>query len=148
MTPKEAVDSILEKAPAILKQDKYHAPMLFVFREKEDAIVLPVFKDADSKHEAMLAAGRKVAHLHPYCVALISEAWMAKQIPPEGKAVHDMPDKQECLHVVAQNIEGEMQAAAIPFSRVGGEILLGETMYAPYAESYLLELFWKGVERR
>jgi len=147
MTPKEAIDSVLDKAPATLKEDKYHNPILFVFGEKANAMVLLEFKDSDSKHKAMLAAGKKVAHLRPYCVAFISEAWMAKEIPPEGKEVHDMPDKEECLVVVAQNRQGETQSAAIPFSRVAGEIVLGETIYAPYTEAYLLKLFWKGTKK-
>ena len=129
----------------MLKKDRYHAPMLFVFGESENAVVLIDFKDTDSRHAVMLAAGRRVSFLQPYCVAFVSEAWMAKRFPPEGMEVHDMPDKEECLQIVAQNEEGETQAAAIPFTRVASEILLGETMYAPQAESYLLELFWKGT---
>ena len=145
MTPKQAIDSILEQAPAILKEDKHHAPVLFVFGEKENAVILIKFTDSDSKHMAMLDIGRKMAHLGPYCIAFVSEAWMAKRMPTKGKEIHDMPDKQECLQVTAQNKEGVTEGAAIPFSRIGGDILLGETMYAPYTESYLFNLFWKGV---
>lgn len=145
ITPKQAVAHIVEQAPAILKQDKGHAPMLFVFGDIDNGAVLLDFRDADSKHRAMLAAGEKASYLQPYCVAFVSEAWMSKTIPSEGKAVHDMADKEECLIVVAQNKDGETESAAIPFSRVGGEILLGETLYAPDTEAYLLKLFWKGV---
>ena len=145
ITPREAIDSIIDKAPEILQQDKHHAPMLFVFGEADNAIVLLEFTDADSKHASMLAAGKRVRFLYPYCVALVSEAWISKTIPPKGKAVHDMADKEECLLVAAQNEEGETESAMVPFSRVVGEVLLGETMYAPHAEAYLLRLFWKGV---
>jgi len=145
MTPKEAIDHILEDAPGILQKDKYHAPILFIFGEKENAIALIEFKDSRSKRKAMWAAGIKAAPLQPYCIAFVSEAWMAKQFPPEGKEIHDMPDKEECLVVAAQSIDRETQVAAIPFSRVGGEVILGETIYTPETASYLLELFWRGV---
>jgi len=148
MTPKEALDFVLDKAPAILKKDKYHVPILFVFGERDNAIVGIEFKDAEQKHAAMFLTGKKLAHLHPHCIAFVSEGWMAKRFPPEGKEIHDMPDKEECLVIAAQSINGETQSAAIPFSRVAGEIILGETIYAPAAESYLLELFWKGTTER
>lgn len=147
MTPQEAISSILEQAPHILKEDKHHAPMLFVFGEHENAIVLLEFKDADSKHAAMLTTGQKLAFLKPYCIAFIAEAWMSRTIPPEGKYVSEMPDKEEVLQVVAQNREGEIKAVAIPFSRVGKEILLGEPIESSEVESYLLELFWKGISQ-
>ena len=145
MTSQEAIDRILEQAPHVLKEDKYHAPILFVFGEHENAIVLIDFKDTESKYLAMLTTGKKLAFLKPYCIAFISEAWMSRTVPPEGKYVSDMPDKQEVLQVVAQNLEGEIKAAAIPFSRVGKEILLGEPMESSEVESYLLDLFWRGV---
>lgn len=147
MTPQEAISSILEQAPHILREDKHHAPMLFVFGEHENAIVLLEFRDTDSKHAAMLAAGRKLAFLQPHCIAFVAEAWMSRTIPPEGKRVSEMPDKQEVLQVVAQNQEGEIKAVAIPFSRVGKEILLGEPIESSEVESYLLELFWRGVTK-
>ena len=148
MTPKQAVDTVLERAPAILKKDKYHAPILFVFGQTENAVVLIEFKDAEQKHAAMFLVGKKLSHLHPHCIAFVSEGWMAKRFPPEGKAIHDMPDKEECLVIAAQSINGETQSAAIPFSRVAGEIILGETISSPEAQSYLLELFWKGTRER
>jgi hypothetical protein len=145
LTPKQAIENIIEQAPAVLKKDKYHAPILFIFGEEEDAIVLMHFPKPEAKHKVMTAAGAKASHLHPYCVAFVSEAWMNRTIPPEGKRVAEMPDKQECLIVIAQNKEGETESAAIPFSKVGDEIFLGETEWAPEAESPLLESFWKGV---
>lgn len=148
MTPKEAVDFVLEKAPPLLKKDKGLIPILFVFGEKDNAIVRIEFKNAEQKHAAMFFAGKKLTHLRPHCIAFVSEGWMAKRFPPEGKEIHDMPDREECLVIAAQSINGETQSAAIPFSRVGGEIILGETIYAPAAESYLLELFWKGTTER
>jgi hypothetical protein len=93
----------------------------------------------------MMAAGANAAHLHPYCVAFVSEAWMSRTIPPKGKRVVEMPDKQECLIVVAQNKDAATESAMIPFTRVSDEIFLGETEWAPEAESPLLESFWKGV---
>jgi len=145
MIPQKAIDHILEQAPHVLKEDKYHAPILFIFGEHENAIVLIDFKDTDSKYSAMLTTGEKLAFLKPYCIAFVSEAWMSRTVPPEGKHVSDMPDKQEVLQVVAQNLEGEIKAVAIPFSRVDKEILLGEPMESSEVESYLLELFWRGV---
>jgi hypothetical protein len=147
MTLQEAIDSILEQAPRVLKEDKYHAPILFVLGERENAVVLLDFKDTDSKHATMLTTGQKLAFLKPYCVAFVAEAWMSRTIPPEGKHVSDMPDKEEVLQVVAQNQEGEIKAIAIPFSRVGKEIILGEPIESTEVESYLLELFWKGVRQ-
>jgi len=145
MTLQKAIDSILEQAPQVLKEDKHHAPIFFVFGEHENAVVLLEFKDTDSKHVAMLTTGRKLAFLKPYCIAFVSEAWMSRIIPPEGKHVSDMPDKEEVLQVVAQNQEGNIKAVAIPFSRVGKDILLGEPVESSEVESYLLELFWRGV---
>jgi hypothetical protein len=70
---------------------------------------------------------------------------MSRTIPTEGKTVAQMPDKQECLIVFAQNKDGATESAMIPFTRVSNEIFLGETEWAPKAESPLLESFWKGV---
>ena len=145
MNPQEAIDHILEQAPHMLKEDKYHAPILFVFGEHENAIVLIDFKDIDSKYSAMLTTGKKLAFLKPHCIAFVSEAWISKTFPPENKHVSDMPDKQEALQAIAQNLEGEIKAIAIPFFRVGNEILFGEPIESSEAESYLLELFWRGV---
>jgi hypothetical protein len=145
MTPKQAIENIIEQAPAVLKKDKFHAPILFVFGEKESAVVLLRFPKPELKHKVMMATGAKVAHLRPNCIAFVSEAWMSRTIPPEGKRVAEMPDKQECLIVIAQNKEGETESVAIPFSKVGNEIFLGQTEWAPEAESPLLESFWKGV---
>lgn len=147
MTSQEAIDRILEQAPHVLKEDKYHAPILFIFGEHENAIVLIDFKDTASKYSAMLTTGEKFAFLKPYCIAFVSEAWMSRTVPPEGKYVSDMPDKQEALQVVAQNLEGEVKAAAIPFSRVGNDILFGEPMESSEADSDLLEVFWEGVRQ-
>jgi hypothetical protein len=145
MTPQKAIDSILKQAPQMLKEDKHHAPILFIFGEHENAIVLIEFKDTESKYSAMLTTGRKLAFLKPHCIAFVSEAWISKTFPPEGKNVSDMSDKQEALQAIAQNLEGEIKAAAIPFSRVGKDILFGEPIESSEAESYLLELFWRGV---
>ena len=148
ITPREAIDNIFDKVLATLKEDNYHAPILFIFGKKENAIALLDFKDTESKHEMMLAAGRRARYLEPYCIAFVSEAWMTKDIPSEGKEIHDMPDKQECLHVTAQSKDGVTKGATIPFNRIGKEIFLGETLYAPYIESYLLSLFWQGVNEQ
>lgn len=130
----------------MLKEDKGHAPILFAFGEHENAVALLDFKDTDSKHAAMLAIGQELVFLEPYCIVFVSEAWMSRSIPPKGKNVSDMPDREEVLQVVAQNREGEIKAVGIPFSRVGNEILLGEQIEGDRVESYLLELFWKGVK--
>ena len=148
ITPREAIDNILDKVLATLKEDGSHAPILFVFGQKENAIALLDFKDTESKHEMMLAAGRRARYLEPYCIAFVSEAWFTKELPPEDKEIHDMPDKQECLHVTAQSKDSVTESATIPFNRVGEGIFLGETMYAPYTESYLLSLFWQGVNEQ
>jgi len=146
MTPKEAIDLILQKAPSILQKDKFHAPILFVFGERGDCLIGLEFKNSEAKRKAITKAGMTSAHLLPYCIAFVSEAWTAKQFPPEGKAVHDMPDKEEALVVVVDSVyEQKIESAMIPFSRVGGEILLGETKIMDYAESYLLGNYWHGV---
>jgi len=145
MTPQKAIDYILKQAPKMLKEDKHHAPILFVFGDHENAIVLIEFKDTNSKYSAMLTTGKKLAFLKPYCVAFVSEAWMSKTFPLEGKHVSEMPDKQEALQAIAQNLEGKIKAVAIPFSRIGNEILFGEPIESSEAESDLLEVFWEGV---
>jgi hypothetical protein len=147
MTPQKAIDHILEQAPHMLKEDKHHEPILFVFGEHENALVLLDFKDTDSKYSMMLAIGKKLAGYEPYCIAFVSEAWMSRTFPPEGKNVSDMPDKEEVLQVVAQSREGKIKAVAIPFSRVGKDIVLGDPIESSEVESYLLELFWKGVRQ-
>ena len=129
-----------------LKQDSYVAPVLIV-EGKENAIV----RIKGDKYEAMRQAGRKVAFLSPSVVIFISEAWMARKIPPEGKAVHDMPDKQECISIVAQKSNGEGYACFVPFSKVGKRILIGETEWLPeggVVEANILKLFWLGVQER
>ncbi len=148
VTPREAIEFLIDKAPATLKENNSHAPIVFVFGKKENAIALLRFKNSEVKYEMMLATGRMARYLEPYCVAFISEAWMLTGVPPEGKQVHDMSDKQECLHVTAQSKDGVTKGATIPFNRIGKEIFLGETLYAPYIESYLLSLFWQGVNEQ
>ena len=148
VTPREAIEFLIDKAPATLKENKSHAPIVFVFGRKENAIALLRFKNSEAKYGMMLATGRRARYLEPYCVAFISEAWMLTGIPPEGKQVHDMSDKQECLQVKAQSKDGITEGATIPFNRIGKEIFLGETMYAPYTESNLLSLFWEAVNEQ
>ena len=147
-TPQEVVHTILQEASRALKRDKHHAPLLFVFGEYKNAMVRLKFRDPPSKRASILATGRRLAFLKPYCIAFVAEAWMSKTIPPEGKSVSEMADRQEVLQAVAQNLEGEIRAAAIPFSRVGKEIVLGELMESSEVESYLLESFWAGVRQR
>jgi hypothetical protein len=147
ITLQEAIDFILKQAPHVLKEEKHHAPIIFVFGEHENAVSLFDFKDIDSKDAAMLAIGQKLAYLEPYCVVFVSEGWMSRTMPPEGKHVSEMPDKEEVLQVVVQNREGEAKAVAIPFSRIGKEILFGEGIESSEVESYLLELFWRGVRQ-
>jgi len=129
-----------------LKQDGYVAPVLIV-EGKENAIV----RIKGDKYEAMRQAGRKVAFLSPSVVIFISEAWMARKIPPEGKAVHDMSDKQECISIVAQKSNGEGYACFVPFSKVGKRILIGETEWLPeggVVEANILKPFWLGVKEK
>jgi len=146
MTTSKNIDLILQKAPSMLQEDKYHAPILFVFGEIGDCIIALEFKNSEAKQKAITKAGEASAHLLPYCIAFVSEGWMAKRFPPKGKEIHDMPDKEECLIVVADNIyEKKMESAMIPFSRVGGEIIFGETRIMDSAESYLLGNYWHGV---
>lgn len=146
MTTREIIDLILKKSPSILQEDKYHVPILFVFGEMGDGIIALEFNNSEAKQKAITKAGMTSAHLLPYCIAFVSEGWVAKRFPPEGKEIHDMPDKEECLIVVADNVyEKKMESAMIPFSRVGGEIILGETKIMDYAESYLLGNYWRGV---
>jgi len=146
MTTSKIIDLILQKAPSMLQEDKCHIPILFVFGEMGDSIIALEFKNSEAKQKAITKAGMATAHLLPYCIAFVSEAWAAKQFPPEGKAIHDMPDKEEALVVVADSVyEKKMESAMIPFSRVGGEIILGETKIMDYAESNLLGNYWRGV---
>lgn len=146
MTTREIIDLILKKSPSMLQEDKYHAPILFVFGEMGNSIIALEFKNSEAKRKSITKAGMVSAHLLPYCIAFVSEGWMAKRFPPEGKEIHDMPDKEECLIVVADNVyEKKMESAMIPFSRVGGEIILGETEILDHTESCLLGNYWHGV---
>lgn len=131
-----------------LKQDGYVAPVLIV-EGKENAIIN--LSGAKDKYESMRQAGRKVAFLLPSIVIFISEAWMARKIPPEGKVVHDMPDKQECISIVAQKSNGEGYACFIPFTKVGKEILISKTEWLPeggVVEANILKPFWLGVKEK
>lgn len=145
MTAQEAIGLILRQAPGILQKDKYHAPILFVFGESEDALVMPDFHDTESKHATMLISGGKLASLKPQVVVLVCEAWMSRTMPPEGMGVSDLPDRIEVLHVIAQSSDRNTEAVSIPFTRVDGEIVLDKPILGHEVESYLLELFWQGV---
>ena len=147
MSPREAVDFVMRDAPGLLKRDKGHAPILFVFGEKENALTVFDLEDAESKQIGMLVAGVETAYLLPYCVAFVSEAWRSRTLPPDGEAVSDMPDREEVLRVVAENKEGDVEAVMIPFSRVGGEILLGEPIRSDFLTSHLLLLYWEGARK-
>ena len=148
MTPQQAVDFIFSKAPGILKQDKAFVPMLFIFGEKRYVIVLFKFEDAEYKRAVMRITGWDFAHLKPYCIGFVSEAWMSNIVPPEGKGVSEMPDRKEVLQIVAQGRDGEAVAEAVPFSRTKGEIVLGEPIRSSEVRAYLLDLFWEGVSQR
>lgn len=145
MTPRKAVESLLPTAVEILRKDRGHASMLFVYGERGNVIIIIEFRDYESKIAAMLSSGRRTAHLHPYCVAFVSEAWVSKTMPPEGKEVHDMPDREESLVIVAEDTRGESWIISIPFSRIGGEIVTGESTSGENTRAFLLEWFWKGA---
>jgi len=148
VSPKEAIDFILEYSTVILKRDKYHIPILFVFGKAGYTLIAieTDLGDCKTKQEAMTKAGMETVYLLPYCIAFVSEVWMTNQFPPEGKEVHDMADKEECLIVSAQSIAAKEEvSAAMPFSRVGEEIILGETLFSSYTESPLLDNFWRGA---
>lgn len=130
-----------------LKQDGHIAPVLLIEGEKDNAIVGLELKD---KYREMRFAGEKVAHLSPTAVTFVSEAWMARKFPPEGMEVHDMLDKLECVSIVTQKANGESYACFIPFSRLGKEIILGETEWMPdggVVDANILKLFWLGVRK-
>ena len=138
---KRAQDIAIEN----LKTDGYVRPVLIVQGKKENAIVGLQLRD---KEIEMRKAGEKVAFLFPMVVTLVSEAWMARKMPPEGKEIHDMPDKQECISIVSQKFNGESQACFVPFTKVGKEILLGETEWLPeggVVVANVLKPFWQGV---
>jgi len=130
-----------------LKEDGYVAPVLLVEGKKGDAIVSLQLKDKEAE---MRFAGKKLAHLSPTAITLVSEAWMAKRMPPEGKKIHDMPDKQECISIVSQKINGESQCCFVPFTKVGKEIVLGETEWLPeggVVEANILKPFWEAAKK-
>lgn len=146
MTPEEAVNRILEEAIKMLKKDGHHSPILFVYGRKGDAVALVDFRDEDSKHRAFLMAGVAAARLQPYLVAFVDEAWMSRTIPPKGKAVSNMPDRQDCLIVAAQDERGGMHCVLVTISSAGNTIQLGEPMRFDSAQLSLLDLFWEGVK--
>lgn len=145
MTPEEAVNRILETATEMLKKDGRHAPILFIYGGRGDAIALVDFRDEESKHRAFLKAGVAAARLQPYLVAFVDEAWMSRTIPPRGKAVSDMPDRQDCLIAAAQDERGRMHCVLVTISRAGGTIQLGEPLRSDSVQLSLLDLFWEGV---
>ena len=144
----DRVKQIHDIAIENLKQDGYVVPVLIV-EGKENAIVS--LSGAKDKYEAMRQAGRKAAFLSPSVVIFISEAWVARKMPPEGEAVHDMLDKQECISIVAQKSSGEGYACFVPFSKVGKQIFIGETEWLPeggVVQANLLKPFWLGVKEK
>ena len=146
VTAQEAVDFVSERAQLIFKQDKHHAPMVFAFGRKRNAVaLLNKFDDVDFKPSAVFNAGWELADSVPYCAVFVSEAWLSATIPPEGASVSDLPNRQEVLQIIAQRFDGETQAMVIPFTRIGNEILFGEPIQSDTVKSYLFELFWKGV---
>lgn len=146
MTPQEAINRILEEAIKMLKKDGHHSPVLFVYGRKGDAVALVDFRDEDSKHRAFLMAGVAAARLQPYLVAFVDEAWMSRAIPPKGKAVSDMPDRQDCLIAAAQDEHGGMYCALVLISQVGETVELGEVVRSENVQLSLLDLFWEGVK--
>ena len=144
----DRIKRIHDTAIENLKQDGYVAPVLLV-EGKENAIIS--LSGAKDKYEAMRQAGRKVAFLSPSIVIFISEAWVARKMPPEGKAVHDMPDKQECISIVGQKSNGEDYACFVPYSKVDKQIFIGETEWLPegaVVEANILKPFWLGVKEK
>jgi hypothetical protein len=115
--------------------------------ESKFAGILFDLRDPRDKPEAMFEIGRKFSFLNPQCVVFVLEAWMSRTMPPEGKYVHDMPDREEVLQVVAQAKDGDIYSVTIPFTRIGQDIVLGERMESSEVESHLLDQFWKGVSQ-
>lgn len=152
VTPKEAVDFISKRAPFMLKEQKEHAPILFIFGKEKTEIALLEGIEPETKNKAMRMLGAETARISPYCIAFVSEAWMKRLDMEElgkmkiEKSVRDMEGKEECLAIAAKNIMGEEVGATIPFSRIGGEIILGETTYSEAIKCYLLDEFWYGVK--
>ena len=68
-------------------------------------------------------------------------------MPPEGKEVHDMPDREESLVIVAEDTRGESWIVSTPFSRIGGEIAMGEATSGENTRAFLLEWFWQGARK-
>jgi len=138
-------EDLLAKAKETLKRDDHHAPMVFVYGEHDDAIVLLEFSNAEEKYAAMYIIGRRFAGMHPVSVAFVCEAWMSSQVPEKGQSVADMPDRQEALGVAVQTRRLKIWSETLPFVHVGEEIVFGELLSGVDAESDLLEEFWRGV---
>ena len=145
MNLKRTGEDLLAKAREILKRDGRHAPMVFVYGEHDDAIVLLEFTNGEEKYRAMYAVGRRLAGMHPVAVAFVCEAWMSTTMPPKGTSVSEMADRQEVIAVAIQTRRLRIWSATMPFIHVGGEIVFGELLSGVEAESELLEEFWRGV---
>ena len=138
-------EDLLSKAKETLKRDGHHAPMVFVYGERDNAIVLLEFSNAEEKYRAMYAIGRQLARVYPVAVAFVCEAWMSDSLPEHGQRVADMPDRGEGLAVAIQTRRLRTWSVALPFTHVGEEFIFGEPISGADAESELLEEFWRGV---
>lgn len=148
-TPKEAVLHLAERAPVLLKKEGHLELTLFIYGVKGEVAILSMdVLSHDLLHPAMKTIGQNCPLVMPTCVAVVSEAWTTTHVPSGGKSPADMPDAKQVVLVIAQDRQGNSYSATIPFSNVGGEILLDETEYKEKdvaVRSPMLKAFWEGV---
>jgi hypothetical protein len=129
---KEMLKHIQDQTIKMLKATGSIEPVLFIEGPEENEGVILVnigFSNDQEKYNIMLDIGRQFAHMQPMSVTLVAEAWTMRGMPPQGKRISDMPERQECIVVLHdRHAPNSYQMAwQIPFSKIGKDIVLGES---------------------
>ena len=141
---------LVDKAVSDLKEKGNLQPMLIVDGVLGQAIVMMEFPEEVSKRTVIEEAGRAVAEILPFGVAIITECWTAKTMPQPGQHLCDMPDREEAISILYWEQGKEIDALLVPFTRVGTEIVLGETSTpdpGTKVAAPILAPFWIGVAK-
>lgn len=133
VTPEDLVAAYMEQGPGCIKSGLCYNPTLFVYGEKGKTriIITGAPEELEAFSQSMLVAGNEAAHVEPYCVVLLAF----------------MKEPRAFVVAAQRREDGLTSTCGIPFTEVGGEIILGEAeLVIPHKKLFpLFQAFWSGA---
>lgn len=150
------VRPLLEQAKRILRRDKHHNFMVFLFRGKDlELIESANFANKAEKFAYVRGLASKVASMGVTGMITIGEYWQSPVVLDEdGVPVPpgEVPDRQEILEVYAEDSSGRFESSACSFHRRFGRVYFGEEieMSASMENNFMepIRAAWGGHERK